>query len=95
MPSRSCQPGTAVRLYVVWQPGCPRASCDLQGLGGCYLRITIVGCSTKVCAQQTRVVVSKVEEPEKEEEKRSKEKIRFLGHPRPTARLYQQSCYGR
>ncbi len=33
----------------------------------------------KVCAQQA-VVVSKVEDPEEEAEKRSKEKIRFVGH---------------
>ena len=34
--------------------------------------------------------MSKVEEPEEEEEKRSEEKIRFLGYPRPTARLHPQ-----
>ena len=34
-------------------------------------RITMAGCSTKICAQQARVLVSKVEEPEEEEEKRS------------------------
>ena len=79
-PSRSCQPGAAVRLCVIWQPGRhPRASCNLQGLGGCCLRITMAGCSTKVCAQQARVVVSKVEEPEEEEEKRSEEKDQILG----------------
>ncbi len=50
----------------------------------------MAGCLTKVCAQQARVVVSKVEEPEEEEKKRSEEKIRFLWHPRPTARLHQQ-----
>jgi hypothetical protein len=33
-------------------------------------------------------VVSKVEEPEKEENKRSVEKIRFLGHPRQTDRQH-------
>ncbi len=38
----------------------------------------MAGCSTKVFAQQARVVVSKVEEPVEEEEKRSEEKIRFL-----------------
>ena len=37
-----------------------------------------------------RGVVSKVEEPEEEEEQRSEEKIRFLGHPGPTARLHRQ-----
>ncbi len=79
-----------MRICVVWQPGRPRAPCNLQGLGGCCLHITIAGCSTKVCAQQARVVVSKVDEPEEEEEKRSEERIRFLGHPRPTARLHQQ-----
>ena len=36
----------------------------MHGLVGCCLRITLVGCLTKVCAQQARVVVSKVEEPE-------------------------------
>ena len=58
----------------------------MQGLGGCCLRITMAGCSTKVWAQQARVVVSKVEETKEEEKKRSEEKIRFLGfRDRPTA----------
>ncbi len=35
-------------------------------------------------------MVSKVEKPEEEEEKRSEEKIRFLRHPRPTAQLHKQ-----
>ncbi len=61
-----------------------------KGLGGCCLRITMACCSTKACAEQARVVVSKVEEPEEEEDLRNKEKIRFLGHPRPAARLHQQ-----
>jgi hypothetical protein len=43
----------------------------------------MAGYSTKVCAQQAHVVVSKAEEPDEEDEKRGKEKIRFLGHPRP------------
>ena len=89
-PSCSCQPGVAVRFCVVWQPGHPRAPCNLQGLGGCCFRIKMAGYSTKVCAQQARFVVSKVEEPEEEEEKCSEEKIRFVGHPRPTAQLNQQ-----
>ena len=31
-PSRSCQPGAAVRLCVVWQRCRPRAPCNLQVL---------------------------------------------------------------
>jgi hypothetical protein len=50
----------------------------------------MAGCSSKLCAQQARVVLSKVEELDEEEEKRIEEKIRFLGHPRPTARLHHQ-----
>ena len=79
------------------------ATCKGWGAAAVALRLRVVrltysplvGCSVcwekrKFCSQQARVVVSKVEEPGEEEEKRSEEKIRFLGHPRPTARLHQQ-----
>ncbi len=105
---RSCQPGATVLLCVVSSGNARPSKGSMQFARGrgtgrwgtadrcCCLRIshiTMAGCSTKVCAQQARVVVSKVEGPEvseMEEEKRSEEKIRFLGHPRPTARLQQQ-----
>ncbi len=54
----------------------------MQGLGRCCFRITMVGCSTTKVGMrpaQARVVVSNIGEPEEEAEKRSKEKIRFLG----------------
>ena len=34
LSTRSCQPGAALQLCVVWQPGRSRAPCNLQGLGG-------------------------------------------------------------
>ena len=70
-------------------PGNPRRpktpSCNAKSKGWGAVRITLADGSTKVCAQ-ARVVVLKVEE-----EKRSREKIRFL---RPI-RDRQQDYIGR
>ncbi len=97
-PSGSCPRPHAHVSWVRWCGAVSSGNPAVQGLhaickgwGGCRcFRITMEGCLTQVSAKKARVVVSKVEEPEEEEEKCSEEKIRFLGHQRPTARLHQQ-----
>ena len=90
-PSSTCHPVRRCGSVSSGNPTVRWLTCNhMHGLVGCCLRITLAGCLTKVCAQQARVVVSKFEKLEEEDEKRSEDKIRYLGHQRPTARLHRQ-----